>query len=347
MPQHSLLNPGRVHTESGDTEVIPARHAHSPTSHDRCKLQPRHNSLEASSSRAHLGVPSQELNIDSGIGSSPHLQQNPHKEQLSSSPELKTPPSGIGSTPQPLPSTSGPVPDETPASLRMTVTPDEKADIPHITESTLHPHHMCNESGIIASRLLQEHPNLDPDKINKHIQHITDFWLLLTKEAQSEFPEFACCFNDIKTLNTPNFLGARITLKSGLNLPVWERELSDYHDREICSYLRHGWPVGYKADKPPVSVTTNHHSGDQHLPHVRKFIKKELQHAAIVGPFKHPPFSPWTRVSPILTRPKKESADRCIIIDLFFPKGTLSTMASTPPVYLERIRPMSFLPSRT
>lgn len=100
-----------------------------------------------------------------------------------------------------------------------------------------------------------------------------------------------------------------------------------YHDKEVCQYLRFGWPVGYEADRPPSSVQENHQSGKQYFEQVRKFVEKELSLGALVGPFSSPPFQPGTRISPILTRPKKDSPDRpCpdrqIIIDLSFPLGS-------------------------
>lgn len=80
--------------------------------------------------------------------------------------------------------------------------------------------------------------------------------------------------------------------------------------------------MGYEADTPPTTVQENHQSGRQYVDQVRKFVAKELSLGALVGPFSSPPFKPWTRVSPILTRPKKDSADRRIIIDLSYPIGS-------------------------
>lgn len=165
------------------------------------------------------------------------------------------------------------------------------------------------------------HPNINPALLERHSRRVSNFWPSITQQAAAEFPDFARCYNEIKAKNCPNFIGARVTLNSALNLDRWEQELHDYHDKEICQFLRYGWPIGYESDSPPTSVEENHYSGQQHLPHVRKFIQKELHHSAIVGPFSSPPFHPWTRISPILTRPKKETDDRRIIIDLSFPKG--------------------------
>lgn len=128
-------------------------------------------------------------------------------------------------------------------------------------------------------------------------------------------------YDDVKSYNLPNFLGAKRTVSSGLNLNQWEIELASYHDREICHFLRCGWPVGYHLDRPPVSVQQNHASTRMHDSHVKHFIETELAHNAIVGPFKSSPFQPWTRQSPLMTRPKRDSDKRRVIVDMSFPDG--------------------------
>lgn len=76
--------------------------------------------------------------------------------------------------------------------------------------------------------------NFDLQKLNAHRQRIIRFWPELTSKAASQFPEFANLYSTIKSKNVPNFLGARISLKSGLKLATWEEKLCLYHDREIC-----------------------------------------------------------------------------------------------------------------
>lgn len=128
-------------------------------------------------------------------------------------------------------------------------------------------------------------------------------------------------YSTIKSYNLPNVVGAKITLKSGLNLTKWEALLSDFHDREVCAYLRCGWPVGFSSPHPPESFKNNHPSGNSYKDHVRDFISTELNHDAIVGPFENEPFAPWTCISPIMSRPKKDTEKRRIIIDLSYPEG--------------------------
>lgn len=164
------------------------------------------------------------------------------------------------------------------------------------------------------------YPNFDPVAVEEHSQRIASYWPHPTAQAMEEFPDFCKIYSVIKSFNLPNVLGARLTLKSGLNLDNWERLLQHYHDKEICAFLRYGWPLGYSNPEPPISVDTNHPSGRNHMDHVSTFIRTELQHQAIVGPFKDPPFFPWTRNNPIMSRPKKDSHQRRIIIDLTYPQ---------------------------
>ena len=52
-----------------------------------------------------------------------------------------------------------------------------------------------------------------------------------------------------------------------------------------------------------------------------RYIEKEIQMGAIIGPFESIPFKCPVAISPISTRPKKESVDRRIILDCSWPIG--------------------------
>lgn len=119
----------------------------------------------------------------------------------------------------------------------------------------------------------------------------------------------------------PNFLGAKIPIKSDLVIPKWEEYLVSYHGKDLVLFLKYGWPAGYHADYPLASVQDNHPSAIHHLNHVRSFVQKEIQHNTILGPFNELPFAPWCRVSPLMTHPKNECQERRIIMDLSFPHG--------------------------
>lgn len=170
--------------------------------------------------------------------------------------------------------------------------------------------------------MLNNHPRtIDLDIIKEQHARIKNSWPNVTPEALKDHSGFCELYTSIRAFNLPNFLGARIDLDSALNLEMWEELLDDYHDKEVCVFLRYGCSVGYNNEAPPTSVHTNHQSARRDVQHVKKFIHTELSHGALVGPFMQPPFTPWTRVSPILTRPKKDSIEKRIIVDLSFPEG--------------------------
>lgn len=165
---------------------------------------------------------------------------------------------------------------------------------------------------------------------------IGSFWPKMTQIAAENLPAFASDFHSITKAALPNFLGARIPVHSGLIIERWRDYLRTYHDKTLCEFLEFGWPLGYNATSPPESVEVNHPSASAHLPQVEKFIETELQHGALLGPFDDRPFEPWTRMSPLMTRSKKDSNDRRIIVDLSFPNGTSVNDGIDPQNHLGR-----------
>lgn len=198
-----------------------------------------------------------------------------------------------------------------------------------LTTSSVIPGHIPEEntssnSGRLPGTGPEEHISteqyIEDQAIKKTAEMISTIWPTPTPTACKEFPEFCDLYMNIKSWNLPNFLGARIPLNSNLVLPAWYSYLADYHDKLLCQFLTYGWPVGYLSDTPPQAVDTNHPSAENHLSHVKKFINTELAHDALEGPFKQAPFAPWCRTSPMMTRDKKDSADKRIIVDLSYPK---------------------------
>lgn len=173
----------------------------------------------------------------------------------------------------------------------------------------------------ISGRADQFYPAFDQQAISEHALRIERFWPDTTAHARAAFPAFCELYDTIKSFNRPNAVGARITLDSGLKLDEWEARLTQYHDKEICAYLRYGWLVGYSGDAPPVTVNRNHPSGNNFKDQVNDFIQTECNYGAMLGPFFQDPFSPWMRKSPVMSRPKKDTSKRRIIIDLTFPEG--------------------------
>ena len=64
----------------------------------------------------------------------------------------------------------------------------------------------------------------------------------------------------------------------------------------------------------------------QHACDVEAYINKEVAERAPLGSFKHPPFHPWCQVNALLTRPKKDSAELFILMELSWPHPPLHSM---------------------
>ena len=127
-------------------------------------------------------------------------------------------------------------------------------------------------------------------------------------------------YADVLKTGVPNYMEVRRDISSQLNCAAWDEKLAGYHDAEICDYLRYGRPVTYTSPAIPKSTPINHASALRHPQHIDSFIEKEVEMEAIFGPFKTPPFTPWTKVSPLM-RDKPSCAGKRVIIDLSYPPG--------------------------
>ena len=150
---------------------------------------------------------------------------------------------------------------------------------------------------------------------------LNDMWPTTDEQAWTPGHTYKILYDQIRNHALPNYMGAKITVPSSLKLESWEARLQDYHDKELCLYLRYGWPSSFTGSRAPRATLTNHLSGAKYPHHVENFIQKEISLGGMIGPFSSPPFQPWTQVSPLLTRPKKDSGERRVIVDLSYPEG--------------------------
>ena len=128
--------------------------------------------------------------------------------------------------------------------------------------------------------------------------------------------------NLVNKLGYPNRYGARIPVKTKWNLEAFEEKLQGYEDQEVVEWLRYGWPSGRLPTlDPPGKTFKNHKGATDHPLALQKYITKEISKGAVIGPFTHIPFRHKVGISPISTRPKKNSTERRIIVDLSFPPG--------------------------
>ena len=126
----------------------------------------------------------------------------------------------------------------------------------------------------------------------------------------------------VHTYGYPNRWGAKVPVKSAWNLTEFEQLLQEYEDKEVVEWLRYGWPTGRLPTLSPPRQTAKNHKGASEFPeHLKKYIKKEHSYRAVMGPFDKIPFKGSAGISPHSTRPKKDSEDRRVILDLSFLPG--------------------------
>ena len=117
-----------------------------------------------------------------------------------------------------------------------------------------------------------------------------------------------------------NHEGARCRVPSGLNIDAWRRYLTDYTDTRLVEFLEFGWPINFDRSAALQSTLDNHASAVQYSADIDFYIDTEIGHAALLGPFNGPPVAP-THISPLMTKPKKDSLHRRVIMDLSWPEG--------------------------
>ena len=120
----------------------------------------------------------------------------------------------------------------------------------------------------------------------------------------------------------PNRWGARIPVPSKWDLDKLDERLQDYEDKEVVEWLRYGWPTGRLPTLPePITSCKNHKGASEHPEAMKKYIMKEISKGAVMGPYKKIPFTRKVGISPLSSRPKRDSKERRVILDLSFPFG--------------------------
>ena len=131
-----------------------------------------------------------------------------------------------------------------------------------------------------------------------------------------QYQSLSDVYNKVKAVGLPNYRGARIPLVHNLNIAEWRKHESKFIDKSLVDMLEFGFPSGHLSDEIPALGLSNHASVLRNQVQVDKFISKERGCEVIAGPFKVPPFIQWYRNNPMLTRPKRDSGDLRVILDL-------------------------------
>ena len=124
-------------------------------------------------------------------------------------------------------------------------------------------------------------------------------------------------------MGRPNFLGARLSVPTSLNLSLWRSLLTEYSDSVVCDYLEFGWPIGYDYHGIlPFSDFRNHKGALDFPSAVDSYLSTELALGSVCGPFARNPFVAPIALSPLNSVPKPDSDERRFILDLSWPAGS-------------------------
>ena len=107
---------------------------------------------------------------------------------------------------------------------------------------------------------------------------------------------------------------------SGLKLNAWRMWLQGYPDRYLPEFLEFGWPTNFDRRSQLGGAQGNHPSATAYEEHIDHYVGTELDMGALLGPFQYNPY-PWLHISPLMTRTKRDSTKRRVIMDLSRPPG--------------------------
>ena len=144
--------------------------------------------------------------------------------------------------------------------------------------------------------------------------------------------------NQIIEFQGYNFNQLQVPVYSKLNISFWKEQLIDFDDKEICSFLEFGWPLGFNRNSAVWhSKRVKNHTGARNFAKdIDKYIKKEIGYGAILGPFRVNPFKDELVISPLNYVPKANTEERRVILDLSFPAGSSVNDGIDKNMYLDK-----------
>ena len=124
----------------------------------------------------------------------------------------------------------------------------------------------------------------------------------------------------VKETNRPNYMEARLPVKSQLKVDAWKRHLQGYWDEQLLELIEFGFPRDFNRNCPLNHETRNHKSATEFPNDIDAYIEEELKYDALLGPFESHPIASG-HCSPFMSRAKPNSDRRRVIIDLSWPLG--------------------------
>lgn len=150
-------------------------------------------------------------------------------------------------------------------------------------------------------------------------QHRIDNWPHANPQGMGA--SLSAIYDACRQAGVPNAHGPKLPLPSGLNITAWESYLdSSPDDEELLKFIKYGFPLGYVGPVSDSIGTCNHPSATNYECEVTEFIQKEISLGGVIGPMAAPPFLQWAHISPLMSRAKKDSDQRRVIIDMTFPR---------------------------
>ena len=138
----------------------------------------------------------------------------------------------------------------------------------------------------------------------------------------------------VRRTNKPNFMLARIPVRSQLNVEAWCEHLGEYWDQQLLQLIRFGFPLDFNRACNITNEPGNHKSAVDYPKDINAYIAEEKQYDAIIGPFNENPIY-GGHSSPFMTRAKPNSDRRRVIIDLSWPLGASVNAGIDKNAYLD------------
>ena len=140
-------------------------------------------------------------------------------------------------------------------------------------------------------------------------------------EGPSKQVDLGEIYTTVTSVGGHNYRGARVPVPSGLCIQAWRKYLEGYHDTTLPDFLEFGWPVNCDLTAMITPTYRNHPSALRFQEDIDFYIATEVSFGALGGPYDRPPFT-YLHTSPLMTRPKKDSVHRRVIMDLSWPPMT-------------------------
>ena len=123
-----------------------------------------------------------------------------------------------------------------------------------------------------------------------------------------------------------NFEGERIQVNDKWDFDYLERELQEYHDKQVIEFFRYGWPLNAIDTEVQPQIPPNQKGARENGDKIDQYLRGELSNGSIIGPFLHNPFGKKARFSPLDTRKKRDSDELRVILNLSYPfeKGSVN-----------------------